>query len=147
MTSRVPLLLAAALALVASPVAARQERPGPEQSVSAYLVVLTSSLNLRAEANLDARVVGAVARGATLCILRYEREWAEVFTPLDPEKPSTPLRGFVSRGFVGERRADRRELEAMGCRSGGETGTQKDSPAAGLRTASGRSPAARFGIG
>ena len=84
--------------------------------ISAYLVVLAGELRVRDGPSLEATIVGAAARGEELCVLRYEGDWAEVVTPTLADRPGEPLRGFVSRGFVSERRAAPAELERMGCR-------------------------------
>ena len=115
------MLVLATAALTAGGAAAQQPtgpRPtgprGPEATT--YLIVLASSLNVRATPSLEGRVVASVARGDRLCIVRYVGEdWAEVASPRPGEAgPARPL-GFTSRGFVSERSATRDELRSMGC--------------------------------
>lgn len=88
--------------------------PQPERA-HAYLVVLAGSLNVREAPALGAPVRRAMPRGATLCLVRYEGDWAEVTTPRGAEGAPPPTRGFVSRGFVSERRTTTSNLAGMGC--------------------------------
>jgi len=86
-------------------------------SVSAYVTVLAGSLNLRDAPSLNGRVVGSLSRGDRLCVIRYEGDWAEIRTPTLAGSTAEPRRGFVSRGFLSETRADAATLEQVGCRS------------------------------
>lgn len=85
-------------------------------TVSAYATVLAGSLNVRDAPSLNGRVVGSVSRSEKLCVIRYEGDWAEVLTPVLPGGASSRRRGFVSRGFISETRADPATLEQVGCR-------------------------------
>lgn len=74
--------------------------------------MITSSLNVRAGPSLEGDVVGAVGRGDQLCVLRVVDDWAEVRSPATV---GDAVEGFVSRGFISERRVSAEELAEMGC--------------------------------
>lgn len=80
-----------------------------------YATVLAGSLNVRDAPSLNGQVVGSAARGETLCVITFEGDWAEVVTPLNEADASSRIRGYVSRGFISEARADAETLLAMGC--------------------------------
>lgn len=85
-------------------------------AVPAYVTVLAGSLNVRDAPSLNGRVVGSLVRGDRLCVIRYEGDWAEIRTPVPEGATAEPRRGFVSRGFLSETRADPATLEQIGCR-------------------------------
>ncbi len=84
----------------------------------AYALVLASSLNVRAAPALDGVVVGSVARGDTVCVVRRVEDWAEVRIPgaelTDPEG-EVATAAYVSRAFLAERRIGSEDLARMGC--------------------------------
>ena len=100
----------------ASPLHAQVETPST-LTPNAYLVVLASTLNVRGSPDLAATVVATAARSERLCLIRYDGDWAEIESPPVADE-SARIRGFVSRGFVSERRAGREELTRMGCLEG-----------------------------
>ena len=82
---------------------------------TAHATVLAGSLNVRDSPSLNGQVVGSAARGETLCVIAFEGDWAEIVTPLTEGGAPSRIRGYVSRGFVSEARADAETLRAMGC--------------------------------
>ncbi len=84
----------------------------PSTPAISQALVLASRLNVRASPSLSGDVRGSAPRGASLCIIRIAGEWVEVRTPVG-ERPA--LHGFVSRGFISERRVSAAELEELGC--------------------------------
>jgi Bacterial SH3 domain len=93
---------------------AQRPETGPEDTIPAYMLVIAGRLNIRARPGLDAPVVGTALRGETLCLIRYDGDWAEVRSAV-VEGGRAETRGFVSRGFVAERRASPRQLVEAGC--------------------------------
>ncbi len=86
-----------------------------ESPAVAYAVVLAGTLNVRTAPQLDADVAAMVVRGDTLCVVSYSDDWLEVRTREPAPKPSARHEGFVSRGFVSERRVGPGPLNEMGC--------------------------------
>ncbi len=86
-----------------------------ERTAVAYAVVLAGTLNVRTTPQLDADVAATVVRGDTLCVLSHSDDWLEVRTREAAPKPSAKQEGFVSRGFVSERRVGLGALNEMGC--------------------------------
>lgn len=102
------------LVAAALPRVSHAQLSDPTAPAIAYAVVLASSLNVRAAPSLSADIEGRAPRRSTLCVVRIVDDWAEVRTPTDV-RPR--VRGFVSRGFVSERRVANPELQELGCGS------------------------------